>query len=98
MTTGVLYNYCNKFGKSCVQYIREFKDLIFNTCLSVFIFFAEELTDLLDNLQASEQVICQVWRALVAENMEGSDLIEIVTEYTREAQTRDKLLDSNQCL
>ena len=34
MTTGELYNY-DKFGKFCVQYIREFNDLIFNTCLSV---------------------------------------------------------------
>lgn len=56
------------------------------------IFYAEELADLLQNLQASEQVICQVWSALVAANMEGRDLSEIIAEYTREAQTRDKLL------
>ena len=28
---------------------------------------AEELAELLQNLQASEQVICQVWSALVAD-------------------------------
>jgi len=55
-------------------------------------FFAEELALLLHNLQASEQVICQVWSALVAANMEGRDLSEIIAEYTRETQTRDKLL------
>lgn len=54
--------------------------------------FTEELAELLQNLQASEQVICQVWSALVAANMEGSDLTGMITEYTREAQTRDKLL------
>ena len=31
MTTGEVYNY----GKSCVQYIHEFKDHISNTCLPV---------------------------------------------------------------
>ena len=57
-----------------------------------YIFFAEELTDLVHNLQASEQVICQVWLALVAANEAGSDLTEMITEYTREAQTGRKLL------
>ena len=32
MTTGEVYNY-DKFGKSCVQYIHEFKDHISNTRL-----------------------------------------------------------------
>ena len=52
-----------------------------------YIFFAEELADLLHNLQASEQVTCQVWLALVAANMAGSDLTEMIIGYTREAQT-----------
>ena len=90
MTIGELYNY-DKFGKFCVQYIREFNDLIFNTFVC-YIFFAEELTDLVHNLQASEQVICQVWSALVAANEAGSNLTEMITEYTREAQTGRKLL------
>ena len=64
----------------------------FLTRLSQCVFFAEEVTDLLHNLQASEQVTCQVWPALVAANMAGSDLTEIITEYTREAQTGNKLL------
>ena len=57
-----------------------------------YIFFAEELTDLVHNMQASEQVICQVWPALVAANEAGSDLTEMITEYTREVQTGRKLL------
>lgn len=34
MTAGKVYNY-DKFGKSCVQYIHEFKDHNSNTCLPV---------------------------------------------------------------
>lgn len=71
--------------------MHKFKDHTCKISLSA-IFFAEELADLLQNLQASEQVMCQVWSALVTANMDGSDLTEMITEYTREAQTRDKLL------
>lgn len=56
--------------------------------------FAEELTHLLQNLQASEQVICQIWSALVEANTEGKELTALIMEYTREARTRDNLIKS----
>ena len=36
--------------------------------------------------------MCQVWSALVAANMEGKDITDMIADYTREAQARDKLL------
>ncbi|KAJ7385920.1 hypothetical protein OS493_012248 [Desmophyllum pertusum] len=52
----------------------------------------EELAHLLQNLQSSEQVICQIWSALVAANAEGKDVTAMIMEYTRVAQIRDNLL------
>lgn len=54
--------------------------------------FAEELAHLLQNLQSSEQVICQIWSALVAANTDGKDITAMLMEYTREAQIRDNLM------
>ena len=36
--------------------------------------------------------MCQVWSALVAANMEGKDITDMIADYTREAQARDKFL------
>ena len=56
--------------------------------------FADELTHLLQNLEASEQVISQIWSALVEANNKEKDLTTLIMEYTREARTRDNLLRS----
>ena len=47
---------------------------------------------LLQNLQASESAICQIWSALVERNNEGKDITKLIMDYTREAKTRDSLL------
>lgn len=47
---------------------------------------------LLQNLQASERAICQIWSALVERNNEGKDITKLIMDYTREAKTRDSLL------
>ena len=54
--------------------------------------FVEESSHLLENLKTSEQVICEIWSALVAANTEGKDVTAMLMDYTREAQTRDNLL------
>ena len=61
----------------------------------------EELAHLLQNLQSSEQVICQIWSALVAANAEGKDVTAMIMEYTRVAQISDKRQpteNSGQCI
>lgn len=47
---------------------------------------------LLQNLQASERAICQIWSALVETNNEGKDITKLIMDYTKEAKTRDSLV------
>lgn len=50
------------------------------------------MVNLKANLQTSEQVMCQIWSALVAANSKGQDISSMIMDYTRETQTRDRLL------